>query len=544
MTRILAGAIALLLGLQADLALRMSVNWDEFYFLSQVYAYRRGELDLALNTFHVHAFQWLALVPGGEVSQVVAARLVMLALETASVIFLVRVAERFAGRVAALAAGVVYLSVGNVVTFAASFRTDPISASLLMAALWLIIGSQLRLVEVVALGAAMALAGLVTIKSAFYLPVLAVAALWRWRTAPDRRPVLRAFVIAAAVGAVTFAGLYLWHRSTLASTGLLDSAEVASGAYRKTLATAGLFPRGAELLRSLTLSPLNWLLMVAGAAMAAANLLKDRAERWKWTAALALALPIATLVFYRNAFPYYYGFILMPAAVLAAVALQPVARRRLTVVAAVAVMVLGALAHHQAYARRDQAAQRAVVAAVHRIFPRPVPYIERASMVAGFPNASFFMTSWGMEKYRAEGRPLIAERAAVRPPVFLIVSHPALQAALDGEPGGRGALLPSDATLLRENFIPHWGPIWVAGKALPAAEADQAFNIAIPGPYTVESAAPVAVDGEKAAPGAIVRLGCGPHRIAAHAGPVRLRWGDHLMRPANPPPEGQLYRGF
>jgi hypothetical protein len=143
----------------------------------------------------------------------------------------------------------------------------------------------------------------------------------------------------------------------------------------------------------------------------------------------------------------------------------------------------------------------------------------------------------------------LRERAAVRPPVLVIASHPALQVALDGVTGpdgvGPGALLPADAAFLRENFIPHWGPIWVAGKVLPPSGAgEQAFTIAIPGPYTVESAAPVAIDGESTAPGAVVTLSRGLHHLTANASPVRLRWGDHLSRPSTPPPEGPLYWGF
>ena len=41
--------------------------------------------------------------------------------------------------------------------------------------------------------------------------------------------------------------------------------------------------------------------------------------------------------------------------------------------------------------------QRAVVAAVHRIFPEPVPYLDHGGVMASFPKVNFFMSSWGVD---------------------------------------------------------------------------------------------------------------------------------------------------
>jgi hypothetical protein len=61
---------------------RLNVNWDEFYFLNHVYALSQGELTFLLQGAYTHAFTWLTLVPGQEVDQVVAGRLVMAARAT------------------------------------------------------------------------------------------------------------------------------------------------------------------------------------------------------------------------------------------------------------------------------------------------------------------------------------------------------------------------------------------------------------------------------------------------------------------------------
>jgi hypothetical protein len=287
-----------------------------------------------------------------------------------------------------------------------------------------------------------------------------------------------------------------------------------------------------------------WILGGAGLALAMRAAFTERSERWRWAAAAALALPVAAFAFYRNAFPYFFAFALPGAAVLAGLATDRFAKRELFRWALVLVLVLGAAVHHQIYVRRGQQAQRAVVAAVHAMFPRPVPYLERAGMIASFPNIAFFMSSWGMDDYAAEGRPVLSERAARQPPVFMIVSHPAQVAALSGAPDPASGLLPQDAAFLRDDFIPHWGPVWVAGKRLPPSPQASTCEVATPGPYTVEAAAPLVIDGAPKAPGAVVRLARGPHAVAAHATPAALRWGDHLPKPASPPPDGPLYWWF
>lgn len=515
----------------------MGVNWDEFYFLSQVYEQARGELRIALNTFHVHLFQWLRLIPGGEVNQVVAGRLAMLALEGGTVFFIVQVARRFLSFEAALAAGVVYLAFGNVIVHGASFRTDPIATVLLMGALLLVVCSKLRKPQAVAAAVLVALAGLITMKSVFYVPALAVAALWRIRTAPEPRRMLADLAIGAVAGAAALAGLFLWHMAGLAPELAVSSADQAGTAYRKTLQTGTLFPRWDGLERSLLTNPLPWLAVVVGLATAGLAALRDRDGRWGWLVLMGLALPLASLAVYRNAFPYFYAFILPPACVLAGLAFQRWLTKPLTIAAVVIGLMLGGVLQYGLYVRHHQHVQRAVVDAVHRMFPQPVPYIERSAMIGSFPHAGFFMTTWGMENYRQTGRPALKEQALARPPVFMIVGHPALEAAVsDAKVPERYRLLPEDAAFLRENFVPHWGPIWVAGK-----RADGAFEVAIPGPYTVEAVEPVELDGVTRTPGEVVALAAGRHTAG---GPVTLRWGERLYRPKAAPPEGQLHWGF
>jgi hypothetical protein len=537
--RALLAAVLLLLGLQLHLALVMSANWDEFFFLSHIYDYARGELSQPINTFHVHLFQWLPRVPGWEVNQIVAGRLTMLAAEAGTVFCLVRIARRFATLEAALAAAVVYLSVGEVVVHGASFRTDPLSAFLLMASLWLIVCSRLRPAPATGAAVLAALGALITVKAVFYLPALALAAIWRVRTSAEPRRLLVHLLAGGLVGATVLVGLFLWHRASLAPAPFAAAVDGASSAYDKTLGASGLFPRWPYLAHSLLGNPVQWALILAGVAFACAEAAR-RDQRWRGVALLGMALPLATLAVYRNAFPYFYVFMLAPACVVAALPMQRILERRAIALAIAGVLVFDGAMHYAAYVQHDQRLQRAVVTTVHQMFARPVAYIDRASMIGGFPQAGFFMSTWGMENYRAAGRPVLADNAARRAPAFVIVAHPALEAAVQGSTAPNPlALLAPDAAFLRENFIPHWGPVWVAGKTV----AEGAFVMRIPGTYTLEAPGPVRIDGQVVAPGQTLSLKAGSHRLEGEP-KATLRLGEHLYRPPGPPPAGELFWPF
>src|SRR3546814_3970348 len=73
-------------------------------------------------------------------------------------------------------------------------------------------------------------------------------------------------------------------------------------------------------------------------------------------------------------------------------------------------------------------------------------------------------------------------------------------------------LIDADASALREGFIPHWGPLWVAGRHFPAGSDARDFTIYAPGRYTVEGAA-ARIDGELLASGRVVELTRGTHRF-------------------------------
>lgn len=542
---ILAAAVVLALALKLFLAFRIGVHWDEFYFLSQVHDYLRGDLTARLQTFHVHFFSWLPLLGPDEIDQVIAGRLAMWICLAGSVLLIHGLARRFVSQSAALFAALAYLSVSAVVDHGASFRTDSLATFLALLSFYLLICRPRGSLGALLAGGAMAVAMLVTIKSVFHLVALAAAFLWLTSGIRERARLAAAF--ATAFGLVFGAG-YLWHASVLAT----PEGQVAAGFLGRTatkmLSEEGLAPRWKELLIVVLLNPLFWLMTIIGAATA-----------WGWTRGkgsrdsrdgwlvLALALPVLTPLLYRNAFLYFYVFILPAASILVGIAydkyLQRVASEDRAKRFPVAFLLLFAqcvflcTTYSLRWSDRIEP-QRMTLAAIHTVFPEPVPYVGGYGVAATMPRVGFFMSGWGIDSYRREGRPVFPDLVAKAQPPFLLADSPALYAALmpGWEVNDRYALLPSDIAYLQDHYLPYWGMIFVAGKRLqvPVSSDDVTFDMTVSGEYRLDAPGPTVIDGQIRQPGDIVRLATGQHVLSEGSTPgeVVLRWAKAL-----PPPE-------
>ena len=95
----------------------------------------------------------------------------------------------------------------------------------------------------------------------------------------------------------------------------LDAGGYLHGAASKVFLEDGLMPRWPEFLVNLGQNLPFWLLIGFGLVPAwrQGGRKENRREAWP---SLLLALPILTPLFCRNAFEYYYAFILPPAAIL------------------------------------------------------------------------------------------------------------------------------------------------------------------------------------------------------------------------------------
>ncbi len=544
----LAAAIALTLLLQLWLAFNRQINWDEFWFLARIYRYRHGVPMAELQTAYVHAFTWLAYVSDNVIGRIVTARVLMLEFEAGTFWLIYASARRFATREAALLGLFTYAALNDVFVHGAAFRADPIATFFLMASLALFLAPELTFASALAGAVAVAIAGLVTIKSAFYLPPIAAVLLWRFLQSQDRRGYILRLAAGIAASAIVFVAAYALHRASIAHSHA-DLAKTATGTA-ETVFAAGVFARTWPYMsQAILANPVTFAAILLGLRHCIAEALAPQ-TRARGLVLLAFAFPFATLFFYRNAYPYYYGFALAPAAVIAASGFARMTRlwERAGWASVCAIFLLLQI---PGAAAANQSAQRATLAAVRKMFPNPVPYIDRCGMKSDYPRLRLFMSTWGLQGYRAHGVAVL--RNAIMgptPPLFVIVNTPVLQEAF--APGTQPIapeykLLPRDAQSLRDNYIHQWGAIWVAGKRLAGLNADENRTVAIPvaGPYTLEAPHAAIVDGTTYPPGAVIALNRGDHEIRSATGTetATLRYGDHLYRPSSAP-RGAIFDGF
>jgi hypothetical protein len=538
-----------------------NINWDEFFYLSQVYDHLRGELDLRLQTIHVHFFGWLEAVSTNEVNQIIAGRTVMLGLHTTSALLLYRLAKRLTDGPAALFAAAAYLSFSFAVRTGASFRTDALATCLVMAGFELLLNHTGSLWRPALAGLMVALAGMVTIKTAIFLPSLAVIFAGSLLHRPTaRRAACRAVVTAITI-LVGFSLFYGLHTLSLGDGITRSSAEVAAGSFSTVITRAGFFPQIPVLLLTLRWDFVYWLFWLLGAIIVVRRAWETEGRnRCRWLEAAALALPVASVAVYRNSFSYFYPSILAPASVLLAVSWQA-----LTQAAAVGhsafpvVLKIVALAwfvaasiFHGVYVPHINPLepQRSVVGVIHRMFPTSTPYLDPCSMIASFPQVGFFMTSLGMEAYLHRGEPVLQRAIEEHQPPLLLANHPLLDTenALYPRLHYRQRLLAPDREALASAYIHHWGPIYVAGKRINGLNGEDRarIHLSIAGRYTLEAEGALRIDDRLIQPGQVVDLARGPHTIAG-IGPgesATLRWGESLYRPAQPAPQQIFFGGF
>lgn len=533
----LVAIFALAILLQLELVFSRPVNWDEFFHLSEAHAFHQGRLTEALQVLYARAFFWLPMLPLDTVDQIRVARVFMLGFELFTLYAIYAMAKRFAGRVPAALAALAYVTGGYVFQHGFSYRADPMAAAFLMGTLWILLASRLEAKAILGAALLAGLAALTTIKIILYAPAFAGIAWLRWREAERPGDIawrLVAFGAAAALFALLFIGATM-----------LSLPDVGHHSAAKTVATSGsmmfdegLFPQWGYGLGAVLAAPLLAVLIACTPfSIARASLSKPQR-----IALIGLMLPLASLLFYRNAFPYFYAYILPPVMVAVALAIRALVARVSAKLLAIALLA-NAVIMSIATPREILPTQKAVLAAVHEIFPEPVAYFDFPGMVVDFPKANFFMTTWGVRKYRAGIEESFVDAMTRETVPLLIVNQDEIaRNQLDVEPWW--AFLPADAKALREGFIPHWGPIWVAGRRFPADGAQRSFVTYTPGTYTVEGAA-ARIDGRLYATGETLNLARGAHRFEpAGTGETVLRWGDHLRRPAKPFDGGPVFKDF
>lgn len=561
LTAALSVIVVAALAFKLRLVFTLNVNWDEFYYLHWLYLFLRGELSNQFQTFHVHFFTWLPGISRNEVDQVIAARLVVYILSIGSSAFTYLIARNFFDRLCSLFVLSCYLSFSVIVAHGTSFRVDPIAAFFFLGAVYLLIRPGSAWFGPIIAGAAIALAIMMTIKSAFYLPVFGAMLLIEFLDRERRPEALRRVMAFGGTFILTLMALYGLHEATLSAPTFDDATGFVATSADKVIRLNEFFPRWRYFLRSLIEDAALWGIFLFGVVCLLRDAFRNQLRPERRVLYLAtFLLPLATLIFYRNAFPYFYVFVLSPAVLVCGIALERLLAIRtdksgqrtpwLVVGLLVIAVATNFFQENLSGAMDRTRAQRQTVELVHKLFPEPVPYFDRTTMIASFPDVGFFMSSWGIEGYLERNEPVFRTIIEEKRPPFYIADIELLDPRIE-QTSFRDlgiALLPDDYAAIEENYVHHWGDLYVAGKTLRFADGGETlmFDMLIPGLYTIEAPAPLEIDGVAVPPGRAIELNKGSHRARLQTGiggEVTLRWGNHLYRPDDPPTD-VTFTGF
>ena len=513
---------------------RQAVDGDEYIFMTGIHRAANGEPVGLLQTLYVHLFAWLPSVGQSEISQFQIGRLIYVVLWAGSLTLLYRLGRRLLDPIGALAGVVLFALCSYSIASAASFRIDGFILPILLSVALLLLNPITG--RVAAAGALSGLAVALTIKAVLWAPAfIGVLAVGLW----DQQYRLRPILAGALAGTVTFAGIMLVH-SRLISTHLADiPTTVVSGSSNagRYMLLNGFFPQWQFLQRAVLENPGTWILIAIGLFLALTGLRQPQSRR-NSLILLLLALPILSVTFYKNAFPYAYLVLLPTTCLLAGQAVSKFMAsgeqtKRIFVMGClgVAAMPMGSFAWE--YRNDGQGRQKGMVTAVHELFPEPVPYIDMSGMIASFPRPRLNITWFGLDSYRRAGVPMLSNYIHRNKPPLLIVNTKVLQ-VWDEEvlESLESRLLPADEETIRATYAHYWDQIHLAGRQWRDLAAGErlSFDIVVPGDHTLIASAPVIVDGDTYSPGSTVRLAKGSHRLqTTSAEPdLRILWGTGL----------------
>ncbi|MEE4199422.1 hypothetical protein [Erythrobacter sp.] len=533
--------IALMLSLATLAALHLAnayfrvINWDEFWFYSQVETLARGDYLQPLQTIHTRAFYWwLPGLGGTEVEHIVIARFFMAACLAVAAFATYLAARALVERPAAILAIAAYLGSGFVLNHGTSFRIDPIAAATLSSALALALRVRLTPVAIAALGILIALSAMVTIKFVLWAPAFAGVALYRWEQERFERTYPLRWFAAGAVAAAVFAVLYALHSVPAPEAQrAMDPANYASGSASKMFGL--LHSPYLYMMRHAAIFGLP----LAVAAIAAPYLIVTGVgSRTRRLALLLLWTPALTPLFYHNSAPYFYVFILPPVVVASSLGFEWVAKRYGAATVA-ALIGLFSLLVWVGGERSVKHRQQELLLAVHQAVPEPVAYFDCCGMIGSFRKANGFMTPWGLESYQRSGRAKYRAAMEKQPVPLLLDNEQYFRPIFEG--GAPARLHPDDRAALTQTYRPFWGDLYIAGRELPSGY-DGEWDVLVPGPYTVSGR--VSVAGKEYREGAIVDLLRGPVALSNPSSkPASLTWGRALEAPTSPPPS-DYWGGF
>ncbi len=523
-----AAGVVVMLVLHATIALWRSVGHDEFFVYSQIHQLARGELTAPLQTFQTRLLEWILLLDVGNIDQIVAARGMMFACTIIIAAAIVSLAERFTDRKVALACALNWLSMGFVLQHATSLRTDPMAAALLMTSLVLTLRSRLGVGTVLLAATLAALSALITMKTVLYAPAFAGIAWLRWKDAGRARDATLRLVALAAAVPIAYAVIYLVHSSLLPSGADVEAVAAQSAGL---MFQPFVMSHWQYLVKGALLAPFLTVIVISTFIMLFRKNPLRPSER---VALICLVMPLSAFLFYANAFPYFFVFILPPVCVACFISVEAGMRRYSLALLSLA-LTLNGVAVWWLEDTKLQEEQRRIVDAADQIFPHPVLYFDGPAQLGQYRRENLQLDAWNFDSYRYGDYSLSMEAATDRETIPLAMANSDEMSDVLEKGRDTWLLRPDDVTMLRDTYIRFWGPYFVAGEEIQADESRLA-KIRVPGPYTVRDA-PLAINGKIYQPGEIIQLGRATVRLVATSTPARLVWGVRLVEPSMTAPK-------
>ena len=543
--------------LKLHLLFRISINQDEFFYLSRVYEYAHGTLTQSMQNFHVHFFPWFTVFGPNEVNQVIGGRMVMYLLFLCTCNYIFLIGRYYLCTTGALFSVLCYISFAFTVANGANFRADTIATFLFLFALYHFLIKKESIIFNVAAGLAMALALMFTIKAAIHMTVFGALVLIRLFFLRDFHKSIvpiSAFLLAFFVGYVIS---YKLHIATFPSTTMSAQAQTVGNIYSSFVLFDRFFPQLRFFKLTLSADFIIWLFLAIGIIFNAIDSVKKKDNSIN-IYLFSLFLPLFSLLFYRNAFPYFYVFITPTATLFCGYMLwrlTGIIEIKNRIMCFILVVILGAavfknfIIYYSAFSPGRTVAQHQTLDVIHKMFPNPVPYIDGCSMVSSYPKTGFFLSSIGMEGYLKAGKPIMEKLLHQEKPLFLLanVPHLNLYSHTPAKSDTDFCFMEDDWQVLKSYFIHHWGAVWVVGKRFEFERKNEnyKFKITVPGLYRVEGDVNVIIDGKSLTAGDTVKLETGAHTVGnlEHVGLVNLRWGDNIYKPEVEPVSDRLFLG-
>ncbi len=555
--RVLLGGIVCSLAVIFSLLFYRNIHWDEFYFLSKIYKYHGGTLSSPFQTFYVHLFGWLLGVSKDEISLILIGRCVCFVLFLGSISFLYLISRLFFHPISSLFSVLTFITFSEVIDHGAAFRVEPLVLFLFLAAVYLLLKPELSFRRTIFIGTITSLAMMFTIKSLFLLMFLIILFSSLVIQGRARFNTLVVFFTACCL---SFLGFYLFHRFSLVFPHATARSLVFEGRDFFWLGERAqemfvVFGQRNVAKRNLALNPIQWSFIIGGAIFFFRRVGKEQ-RVLAMLLFVSGAFFVLSVTFYRNSFAYYYPLILSLIALFSAVIAEKCIKDFYKTSSSFSLIFCGCLAgglffsvlcYLQTEFVDGIKPQREVLNVVHQIFPTPVSYLDRSSMVASFPNAGSLLSTLQLERYRQRGVPMMKELFVKSPPIFILINSEALHFLQGKSTPSIYRLLSEDVDALKNNYIEHWGLLFVAGKQFNFdGVADlqlRKFDILIPGLYTFESKERALLDGEPVFPGAQRYLEGGEHTVLLNS-PAKLRWGKSLFRPAFEPSSQPIFVSY